>query len=190
MGGTSTDVCHYAGQYERQFENEVNGVKLNIPMMAIETVAAGGGSVVDFDGVNMRVGPESAGSNPGPACYKKGGPLTVTDCNVLLGKIRPGYFPKTFGVDNKQEIDTAEVIKKFESLTKAINDSSDAEMSSEDVAEGFIHIAVSEDGRCYTKDIYAKGYRLIDIRPELFWRSCRPTRLSGSGCFRHFYYPY
>mgnify|MGYP003350040160 CR=1 FL=1 len=96
MGGTSTDVCHYAGQYERQFENEVNGVKLNIPMMAIETVAAGGGSVVDFDGVKMRVGPESAGSNPGPACYKKGGPLTVTDCNVLLGKIRPGYFPKTF----------------------------------------------------------------------------------------------
>ena len=160
MGGTSTDVCHYDGQYERQFENEVNGVKLNIPMMAIETVAAGGGSVVDFDGVNMRVGPESAGSNPGPACYKKGGPLTVTDCNVLLGKIRPGYFPKTFGVDNKQEIDTAEVIKKFESLTKAINDSSDTDMSSEDVAEGFIHIAVSKMADAIRKISTQKGIDL------------------------------
>ena len=95
-----------------------------------------------------------------PACYKKGGPSTVTDCNVLLGKIRPGYFPKTFGVDNKQEIDTAEVIKKFESLTKAINDSSDTDMSSEDVAEGFIHIAVSKMADAIRKISTQKGIDL------------------------------
>ena len=97
MGGTSTDVTHFAGEFERRFETEVAGVRICAPMMHIHTVAAGGGSICRFDGTRLRVGPESAGANPGPACYRRGGPLTVTDCNVMLGRLRPEFFPKIFG---------------------------------------------------------------------------------------------
>ena len=97
MGGTSTDVCHYAGQYERSFETEVAGVRMRAPMMNIHTVAAGGGSILFFRDGRFQVGPESAGANPGPACYRRGGPLTVTDCNVMLGKLQPHHFPPSSG---------------------------------------------------------------------------------------------
>jgi len=99
MGGTSTDVSHYAGEFEREFETLVAGVRMRAPMMSIHTVAAGGGSILHFDGARLRVGPDSAGANPGPACYRRGGPLAVTDCNVLLGKIQPDFFPSVFGPD-------------------------------------------------------------------------------------------
>ena len=97
MGGTSTDVSHFAGEYERAFDTEVGGVRVRAPMMSIHSIAAGGGSIIRFDGARLRVGPESAGANPGPASYRRGGPLTVTDANVLLGRIQPRFFPRVFG---------------------------------------------------------------------------------------------
>ena len=105
MGGTSTDVSHYAGEYERAFETMVAGVRMRAPMMMINTVAAGGGSILHFDGARYRVGPDSAGANPGPACYRRGGPLAVTDCNVVLGKLQPDFFPAVFGPDGDQLLD-------------------------------------------------------------------------------------
>jgi 5-oxoprolinase (ATP-hydrolysing) len=138
MGGTSTDVSHYAGEFEREFETRVAGVRLRAPMMSIHTVAAGGGSVLHFDGARYRVGPDSAGANPGPACYRRGGPLTVTDANVMLGKIQPKYFPQVFGADGNQPLDSESVKTKFLELTAQIAD----DRSSEQVAEGFIQIAV------------------------------------------------
>ena len=105
MGGTSTDVSHYAGEFERAFETQVAGVRMRAPMMAIHTVAAGGGSILAFDGARFRVGPESAGANPGPACYRRGGPLTVTDANVVLGKIQPAFFPRVFGPRGDEALD-------------------------------------------------------------------------------------
>jgi 5-oxoprolinase (ATP-hydrolysing) len=111
MGGTSTDVCHYAGTYERSFETEVAGVRMRAPMMHIHTVAAGGGSILSFREGRFQVGPESAGADPGPACYRKGGPLTVTDCNVMLGKLHPAHFPAVFGPDADQPLD-ADVVAR------------------------------------------------------------------------------
>ena len=105
MGGTSTDVTHFDGEYERSFETLVAGVRMRAPMMRIHTVAAGGGSILGFDGARFRVGPASAGANPGPACYRRGGPLTVTDCNVMLGKIQPRHFPQVFGPEGDQGLD-------------------------------------------------------------------------------------
>jgi 5-oxoprolinase (ATP-hydrolysing) len=134
MGGTSTDVSHYAGEFEREFETRVAGVRMRAPMMSIHTVAAGGGSILRFDGARYRVGPESAGANPGPACYRRGGPLTVTDANLMLGKIQPKYFPKVFGKDGNQAVDAAVVSEKFRELAQ--------ERPAEEVAEGFVKIAV------------------------------------------------
>ena len=105
MGGTSTDVSHYDGEFERAFETEVAGVRMRAPMMQIHTVAAGGGSILLFDGARFRVGPESAGANPGPACYRRGGPLAVTDANVMLGSIQPDFFPRVFGPNGDQALD-------------------------------------------------------------------------------------
>ena len=116
MGGTSTDVSHYAGGFERSAETMVAGVRLQVPMLAINTIAAGGGSVCQFDGTRLRVGPESAGADPGPACYRRGGPLTITDCNVMLGKLQPDCFPRLFGPAGDQPIDTAVVSAKFAAL--------------------------------------------------------------------------
>ncbi len=120
MGGTSTDVCHYAGSYERSFETEVVGVRMRAPMMDIHTVAAGGGSVLSFKDGRYQVGPESAGANPGPACYRRGGPLTVTDCNVILGKLNPDHFPAVFGPDANQPLDVDAVRQKFSELAAEV----------------------------------------------------------------------
>ncbi|HEX4926554.1 MAG TPA: hydantoinase B/oxoprolinase family protein [Burkholderiales bacterium] len=138
MGGTSTDVSHYAGEFEREFETRVAGVRMRAPMMSIHTVAAGGGSILHFDGARYRVGPDSAGANPGPACYRRGGPLTVTDANVMLGKIQPEFFPHVFGPHGDQPLDASVVHEKFRSLTGHIGDGRSAEA----VAEGFVEIAV------------------------------------------------
>jgi 5-oxoprolinase (ATP-hydrolysing) len=138
MGGTSTDVSHYAGELERELETRVAGVRMRAPMMSIHTVAAGGGSVLHFDGARYRVGPDSAGANPGPACYRRGGPLTVTDANVMLGKIQPRFFPAVFGPRGDEPLDRDVVTRKFQELTLSINDG----RSPEQVAEGFVQIAV------------------------------------------------
>jgi 5-oxoprolinase (ATP-hydrolysing) len=138
MGGTSTDVSHYAGVFEREFETRVAGVRMRAPMMSIHTVAAGGGSILHFDGARYRVGPDSAGANPGPACYRRGGPLTVTDANVMLGKIQPAFFPAVFGPQGEQSLDAEVVAQRFADLTRQIGDGRSAEA----VAEGYVQIAV------------------------------------------------
>ena len=120
MGGTSTDVSHYAGAFERAFETQVAGVRVRAPMMSIHTVAAGGGSILHFDGARMRVGPDSAGANPGPACYRRGGPLTVTDANVMLGRIRPDHFPAVFGPQGREPLDADVVHAGFAALAARI----------------------------------------------------------------------
>ncbi|MEG5136126.1 MULTISPECIES: hydantoinase B/oxoprolinase family protein [unclassified Microcoleus] len=154
MGGTSTDVAHFNGEYEREFETEIAGVRLRSPVMAIHTVAAGGGSVVFFDGARYRVGPESAGANPGPACYRKGGPLTVTDCNVMLGKIQPDFFPKVFGLTGDLPIATEVVKQKFVQLAGEIG----REKTPEQVAEGFLAIAVEKMANAVKKISLQRGY--------------------------------
>jgi 5-oxoprolinase (ATP-hydrolysing) len=136
MGGTSTDVSHYAGAYELADESTVAGVRLRAPMMRIDTVAAGGGSICRFDGMRFRVGPESAGADPGPACYGKGGPLTVTDCNLALGRLDPARFPKVFGPSGDRPLDPAASLARLESVAEA------AGMTAEDAARGFLRIAV------------------------------------------------
>src|SRR5690606_13089210 len=138
MGGTSTDVSHYAGSFEREFETQVVGVRMRAPMMSIHTVAAGGGSVLAFDGARFRVGPHSAGASPGPASYRRGGPLTVTDANVMVGKIAPAYFPSVFGPEANQPLDTAVVQEKFRALA------AQTQREAADVAHGFIQIAVQQ----------------------------------------------
>ena len=142
MGGTSTDVSHYAGEFEREFETQVAGVRMRAPMMSIHTVAAGGGSILHFDGSRLRVGPDSAGANPGPACYRRGGPLTVTDCNVMLGKIQPAYFPAVFGSNADQPLDRDVVVRKFSALADEIHRATGKRRTPEEVAEGYIEIAV------------------------------------------------
>ena len=118
MGGTSTDVSHFAGEYERAFETEVAGVRMRAPMMLIHTVAAGGGSILHFDGARFRVGPDSAGANPGPKCYRRGGPLAVTDANVMVGKLIPDFFPKIFGPQQNQPLDADAVRAAFAALAQ------------------------------------------------------------------------
>ncbi|MBC7499847.1 MAG: hydantoinase B/oxoprolinase family protein [Herminiimonas sp.] len=142
MGGTSTDVSHYAGEFEREFETQVAGVRMRAPMMSIHTVAAGGGSVLHFDGSRFRVGPDSAGANPGPASYRRGGQLAVTDCNVMLGKIQPHYFPDVFGPRADERLDRDAVVQKFTEMSEQIFTSTGNRRTPEEVAEGFIEIAV------------------------------------------------
>lgn len=155
MGGTSTDVCHYAGQYERAFETVVAGVRMRAPMMNIHTVAAGGGSICSFDGARLRVGPASAGAVPGPAAYRRGGPLTVTDCNVMLGKLRPEFFPKVFGPNADQPLDAEAVARGFEVVSAQIEVATGKAMTAQEVAEGFVTIAVEN---------MAKAVRQISIQ--------------------------
>ncbi|WP_433606167.1 hydantoinase B/oxoprolinase family protein [Dactylosporangium sp. CA-139114] len=143
MGGTSTDVSHYAGQYERVFHTQIAGVRLRAPMIDIHTVAAGGGSVLHFDGARYRVGPDSAGADPGPACYRAGGPLTITDANVMLGRIQPATFPKVFGPDGDAPLDADVVRQRFADLTAAIAGQTGDERTPEQVAEGYRQIAVA-----------------------------------------------
>jgi 5-oxoprolinase (ATP-hydrolysing) len=143
MGGTSTDVSHYAGELEREFETQVAGVRMRAPMMSIHTIAAGGGSILFFDGQRQRVGPDSAGANPGPASYRRGGPLTVTDCNVMLGKIQPAFFPKVFGTNGDEALDPGVVREKFEALAREIQQATGQPRTAAAVAEGYIRIAVA-----------------------------------------------
>ncbi len=154
MGGTSTDVAHYNGEYERTFETEVAGVRLRTPMMSIHTVAAGGGSILQFDGSRYRVGPESAGANPGPASYSKGGPLTVTDANVMLGKLQPEFFPKVFGPNGDLPLNAEVVRQKFNQLAAEIGDN----RMPEQVASGFLAIAVEKMANAIKKISLQRGY--------------------------------
>ncbi|WP_443478025.1 hydantoinase B/oxoprolinase family protein [Novosphingobium aerophilum] len=143
MGGTSTDVSHYAGAYERDSETRVAGVRVRVPMMRIETVAAGGGSICRFDGARFLVGPESAGAVPGPACYRRGGPLAVTDCNLLLGKLRPGHFPHVFGPEGNEPLDLAAAQSRMDEVLASVRIATGREMTREQAAEGFLEIAVA-----------------------------------------------
>lgn len=152
MGGTSTDVSHYGGTFERTTETQVAGVRLRVPMLAIHTVAAGGGSVCRFDGERLRVGPESAGAVPGPAAYGRGGPLTVTDCNVLLGRLDPAHFPALFGADGRQPLDVAAVRAGFDAL------SAETDLAPVALAEGFLTIAVEHMARAIRQISVAKGH--------------------------------
>ncbi len=158
MGGTSTDVSHYAGEFERVFETQVAGVRMRAPMMSIHTVAAGGGSVLSFDGSRLRVGPESAGANPGPASYRRGGPLAVTDANVMLGKIQPEHFPKVFGPAADQALDREVVRARFSELAADIEARTGRAQTAEAVAEGFLEIAVGAMANAIKKISVARGY--------------------------------
>jgi 5-oxoprolinase (ATP-hydrolysing) len=158
MGGTSTDVSHFNGEYERSFETEVAGVRLCAPMMAIHTVAAGGGSIMRFDGARYRVGPESAGAHPGPACYRKGGVLTVTDCNVRLGKIQPDFFPQVFGVSGNLPLDRTIVEQKFAALNAEIQTQTGDVRTDEQVADGFLAIAIDKMANAIKKISVQRGY--------------------------------
>ena len=159
MGGTSTDVCHYAGEYERSFETEVAGVRMRAPMMHIHTVAAGGGSILFYRGGRYQVGPDSAGANPGPACYRRGGPLTVTDCNVMLGKLNPEHFPKVFGPNADEALDAEIVRTRFIELAEQIaSETGEAVRSPEETAEGFLRIAVENMANAIKKISVQRGY--------------------------------
>ena len=169
MGGTSTDVCHFAGEFERSLETEVAGVRMRTPMMSIHTVAAGGGSILSFDNGRFRVGPESAGANPGPVCYRRGGPLTVTDCNVLLGKIQPDYFPNVFGLDGKQPLDAAIVREKFTQLAAQIAaETGEPPRTPESLAEGFLRIAVENMANAIKKISVQRGYDVTQYTLQCF----------------------
>ncbi|MBT6545292.1 MAG: 5-oxoprolinase, partial [Rhodobacteraceae bacterium] len=159
MGGTSTDVCHFAGDYERSFETEVAGVRMRAPMMNIHTVAAGGGSILGFRDGRLQVGPESAGANPGPASYRRGGPLTVTDCNVLLGKLQPDQFPNVFGPNGDAPLDAKIVRQKFLTLAREVAaKTDDPEMPPEQLAQGFLRIAVENMSNAIKKISVQRGY--------------------------------
>lgn len=162
MGGTSTDVSHYAGEFEREFETQVAGVRMRAPMMRIHTVAAGGGSILHYDGARLRVGPESAGANPGPASYRRGGPLTITDANLMLGKIQPEFFPAVFGPEANQPLDKSVVEIKFAKLA------TDTRLAAEAVAEGFIRIAVQQMANAIKKISVARGYDVTRYLMQCF----------------------
>ena len=158
MGGTSTDVCHFDGVYERTFESVVAGVRVRAPMMLIHTVAAGGGSILFYDGARFRVGPDSAGANPGPACYRRGGPLTVTDANVMVGKLVPAFFPKIFGPAQDQPLDAEVVREGFAALAAEIGDGREAAR----VADGIIRIAVENMANAILSISVQRGYDVTD----------------------------
>ena len=177
MGGTSTDVSHYAGAFEREFETQVAGVRMRAPMMSIHTVAAGGGSILRFDGERFRVGPHSAGANPGPASYRRGGPLAVTDANVMLGKIQPRYFPKLFGPNADEALSYDAVQTQFEALAAQTGGGvtaakgtagAAARLTPEACAEGFIHIAVQQMANAIKKISVARGYDVTRYTLQCF----------------------
>jgi 5-oxoprolinase (ATP-hydrolysing) len=162
MGGTSTDVSHYAGQFEREFETQVAGIRMRAPMMSIHTVAAGGGSLLQFDGARLRVGPQSAGANPGPASYRRGGPLAVTDANVLVGKLQPDFFPAVFGAEGNQRLDADAVSSQFAVLAAQMN------RSPESIADGFLRIAVQQMANAIKKISVARGYDVTRYTLQCF----------------------
>ncbi|RPK73642.1 Acetophenone carboxylase gamma subunit [Streptomyces sp. ADI97-07] len=158
MGGTSTDVSHYAGEFERELGTQVAGVRMRAPMMSIHTVAAGGGSVLHFDGRRYRVGPDSAGADPGPACYRRGGPLTVTDANVMLGRIRPAHFPAVFGPDGDQPLDEDVVRERFEELAHEVATVTGRPRTAAETAAGFLDIAVLNMANAVKKISVQRGH--------------------------------
>lgn len=162
MGGTSTDVSHYNGEYERTFETEVAGVRLRAPMLSIHTVAAGGGSILSFDGARYRVGPESGGADPGPACYRRGGSLTVTDCNVMLGKLQPQFFPQVFGPTGDQPIDLEVVQRDFAEQAHTIAKQTGNLRSPEQVAAGYLAIAIDKMASAIKKISVQRGYDVTE----------------------------
>ena len=162
MGGTSTDVSHFSGEFERVFETQVAGVRMRAPMMSIHTVAAGGGSILHFDGSRYRVGPDSAGANPGPASYRRGGPLAVTDCNVMLGKIQPQHFPQLFGADGKQPLDAATVRQRFSEMAEQIAAATGQPATPEQVAEGFLDIAVGNMANAIKQISVQRGHDVTE----------------------------
>jgi len=164
MGGTSTDVSHYNGQYERTFETEVAGVRMRAPMMLIHTVAAGGGSILQFDGARFRVGPQSAGASPGPKCYRKSGPLTITDANLMLGKLNADYFPEIFGPNADKPLDAQVVKQAFEQMAKEVGDG----RTPEDVAEGFLKIAIENMAQAIKKISVQRGYDVTSYTLSCF----------------------
>jgi 5-oxoprolinase (ATP-hydrolysing) len=164
MGGTSTDVAHYDGEYERAFDTEVAGVRIRAPMMRIHTVAAGGGSILHYEAGRFRVGPDSAGANPGPAAYRRGGPLAVTDANVMLGKLQPDFFPAIFGPGQDQPLDVGTVGEKFAALAAEIGDGRTAEA----VAEGFVTIAVENMANAIKKISVQRGYDVTEYLLNCF----------------------
>ncbi|GAB1579060.1 hydantoinase B/oxoprolinase family protein [Bordetella petrii] len=168
MGGTSTDVSHYAGEFEREFETLVAGVRMRAPMMSIHTVAAGGGSILHFDGARLRVGPDSAGANPGPACYRRGGPLAVTDCNVLLGKIQPDFFPRVFGPAADQPLDREVVRQRFEAMAAEVRAATGRAMTAEQLAEGFLEIAVGNMAEAIKRISVQRGHDVTEYALTVF----------------------
>lgn len=169
MGGTSTDVCHYAGQYERSFETEVAGVRMRAPMMNIHTVAAGGGSILSYRDGRFQVGPDSAGADPGPACYRRGGPLTVTDCNVLLGKLQAHHFPAVFGPNADEPLDVDIVRTRFDALDAEISlATGEPRRGAEELAEGFLRIAVENMANAIKKISVQRGYDVTRYTLQCF----------------------
>ncbi|OZI22396.1 5-oxoprolinase [Bordetella genomosp. 7] len=168
MGGTSTDVSHYAGEFEREFETLVAGVRMRAPMMSIHTVAAGGGSILHFDGARLRVGPDSAGANPGPACYRRGGPLAVTDCNVLLGKIQPDFFPRVFGAGADEPLDREAVQRGFEAMAAEVRTATGRDMTPEQLAEGFLEIAVGNMAEAIKRISVQRGHDVTEYALTVF----------------------
>jgi 5-oxoprolinase (ATP-hydrolysing) len=162
MGGTSTDVSHFAGEFERQYETQVAGVRMRAPMLSIHTVAAGGGSVLAFDGSRYRVGPDSAGADPGPAAYRAGGPLTVTDANVILGRIQPAHFPHVFGADGSRPLDAGIVAARFAALAAEIGAATGTAPAPEEVAAGFLDIAVANMANAIKKISVQRGYDVTE----------------------------
>lgn len=158
MGGTSTDVSHYDGEFEKTFETNVAGARIRAPMMLIHTVASGGGSILNFDGTRYRVGPDSAGAYPGPTSYRNGGPLTVTDCNVMLGKLQPDMFPMIFGPEANQPLDKAATLRNFDDLAKQIESDTGNKRSAEEVAAGFLLVAVQNMANAIKKVSVQRGY--------------------------------
>jgi len=162
MGGTSTDVSHYAGEFERAFETQVAGVRMRAPMMSIHTVAAGGGSILHFDGARYRAGPDSAAANPGPASYRKNGPLAVTDCNVMLGKIQPKFFPAVFGPGGGEPLDAEVVRRKFADLAREIRQATGDARTPEQVAEGYVDIAVGNMANAIKQISVQRGHDVTE----------------------------
>ncbi|KYF69738.1 5-oxoprolinase [Sorangium cellulosum] len=168
MGGTSTDVSHHAGELERAFETQVAGVRVRAPMMSIHTVAAGGGSLLTFDGARLRVGPESAGANPGPACYRRGGALAITDANVMLGKIQPELFPRVFGPGADEPLDREVVARRFQALADEVRRETGRPITPEELAEGFLQIAVANMANAVKKISVARGYDVTRYTLQCF----------------------
>ncbi|MBC7830635.1 MAG: hydantoinase B/oxoprolinase family protein, partial [Hyphomicrobium sp.] len=164
MGGTSTDVAHFAGEYERSFETQIAGVRIAVPMLRVHTVAAGGGSIIVFDGTRFRVGPESAGANPGPKSYRRGGPVTVTDANVMLGKLDARFFPQIFGAGHDQPLDADAVQSAFSELAREVGDG----RAPEEIADGCIRIAVENMANAIKKVSVERGYDVTEYALNCF----------------------